>query len=200
MYGLANQGANSTADANFIAAWQRMVSIFRQQGVTNVRWVWSYANLSVPSDTKNPWNSPVNAYPGDGYVDWVAFDAFNRGTQSNGIPWQTFDQTISASYARAIGISAIRPVMISELGSNEYGDGGALKATWFSTMFTELPGAYPHLRAISYFDTSAKGFAYALQSSVPAYDAWTEGLRSINAAGVLNFRGNGQPMVTLTTW
>jgi beta-mannanase len=198
--GLANQGADATADANFIAAWQRIVTIFRQQQVSNVRWVWCYANLSVPSDTKNPWNSPVSAYPGDGYVDWVAFDAFNRGNQAMGLPWETFDQTISASYARATSISATRPVMISELGSNEYGDNGTLKATWFSTMFAELPAAYPHLRAISYFDTSDKGFLYALQSTEPAYEAWTRGLRSTNPSGVLNFRGNGLPLVTLTTW
>ncbi len=199
-YGLANEGADTTADTNFIAAWRHMVDVFRAQGATNVRWVWCYANHSVPSDVKYPWNDPANAYPGNEYVDWVAFDAFNRGNEQTGQPWQTFDELIGASYQRAVGISTLRPVMIAELGTDEWGDGGARKALWLSTMLTELPAAYPHLRGIGYFDFSNHEFAYGLQSSPAAEAAWVTGLRTLNAADVLNFRGYSVPLDALTGW
>ncbi len=199
-YGLVNQGADAAADKHFIAAWRRMVWIFRQQGVTNVRWVWCFANNGSPNPVKNTWNDPANAYPGDQYVDWVAFDAFNRGNQALQLPWLTFDQLVGASYAKAVSISANRPVMIAELASNEWGDDGMLKSQWFSTLFSELPAAYPHLRAISYFNYSRSPYWYGLQSSVAGDGAWITGLRSVDTNGVLNFRGYNVPFNSLTSW
>ena len=198
-YGLANQGANSQADVNFIASWQHIVTIFRQTGATNVRWVWCYANHGGPDEIGNAWNNPINAYPGDAYVDWVAFDAFNRGNAQLQVPWQTFDQLTAASYAKAVKVSPVRPVMIAELGTNEYGDGGALKQQWLTNLLTELPPAYPHLRAVGYFDLSNASYAYGLQSTVASYDAWIVGLRPLTG-GVLNFRGNGAALNGLTGW
>jgi hypothetical protein len=201
-YGLANQGADALADQHFITAWQHMVNVFRQVGANNVKWVWCYANKSQPDDTTHPWNNPVNAYPGDSYVDWVAFDAYNRGNQTLGKPWLTFDQLISASYARALGISPTKPLMIPEFGVNEWGDGGTLKAEFFTQMFNEIPTTYPHIRALIYFDFSVQryGYFYALTSSYASQNAWELGMRSLDMQHVLNYRGYGAPMNKLTTW
>jgi beta-mannanase len=209
-YGLANQGASTTADQNFIAMWRHMVNIFRSVGATNVKWVWCFANKSVPDDTKNPWNNPVNAYPGDAYVDWVAFDAFNRDSLTF-VPYDTFDQLVAVSYPRAISVPAngsgnagpptTRPVMISEIGVDEFHDGGAKKAAFITQMFNELPTVYPHLRSISYFDYSPTAtFNYALTSTPLAEQAWISGIRTVNMQHVLNYRGYGVPLNQITSW
>ena len=200
-WGLANQGASSTADAQFIAAWQHMVSIFRAEGATNVKFVWCYNNVSVPRTA--PWNNPAVAYPGDNYVDWIAWDMYNHGSATSGLRWYTFDQLMKNPYPLAVSISPNKPLMISELASNEDGDGGTMKAGWISQMLSDLqqPAAtnpYPHLRALLWFQSDSKTYSYDNESTAPAYSAWVNGLRTVDASGNLNFRSNGVELSQLT--
>ncbi|HEV7535162.1 MAG TPA: glycosyl hydrolase, partial [Acidimicrobiia bacterium] len=55
----------------YIAAWQRIVSIFRAEGATNVGWVWC-PNASGFSD-----GSAQQYYPGDDWVDWTCADGYD---------------------------------------------------------------------------------------------------------------------------
>ena len=202
-WGLANQGADAAADTQFIAAWRHVVNIFRQNGATNVKFVWCYNNASVPNATANPWNNPAHAYPGDTYVDWIATDAYNRGSSAVG-KWYTFDQVVSQAYGLAVSISTVKPVMLGELASNEYGDGGSMKATWISQMLGELQqpastNRYPHLRALLWFQSDTNGYSYDNESTSPAYTAWVKGLRTLDGAGVLNFRSNAAVFSSLST-
>ncbi len=194
-WGLANNGANSEADAAFIQAWRRMYGIFQQEGATNAKFIWCFANASVPNTKKAPWNDPANAYPGDAYVHWIGFDAYNRGNKLTGMLWNTFDATISASYQKAVAIAGRKPIMLGELASNEYGDGGAMKAAWVTRMFSELrsptaSNAYPHIRAITWFETDDTRFIYNSASTLPVYDGFALAIRTYGPSGVLDFRSN----------
>lgn len=56
--------------AALVAAWRHVVDRFRLAGATNVRWVFNPAGDLT-------WNPVVaGAYPGDGYVDYLGFDAY----------------------------------------------------------------------------------------------------------------------------
>jgi beta-mannanase len=208
-YSLYQQGASAAADSNFIAAWRYVVNKVRSAGANNVKWVWCYANHSIPDDTKNPWNNPMKAYPGDQYVDWVAFDAFNRDSQQF-VPVATFDQLIGTSYSRAVAVPAsgsdvggsptVRPVMIAEIGIDEMDSTGDKKAAFITQMFNEIPVNYTHLRAINYFDFSTSNFNYKLHSSDAALKAWVDGIRTYNSQNVLNYRGYGVPLNRLASW
>ncbi len=64
--------------AAYVAAWRHIVSVFRRQGTSNVKWVWS-PNVDQGS-------YPFARYfPGDSWVDYVALDGYNWGTSGTGV-------------------------------------------------------------------------------------------------------------------
>lgn len=68
--------------ADFINAWRHVVQIFREEGVTNVGWVW---NLNTFPASPVSWGIDtdiVSYYPGDEYVDWVGVDHYDYGNPS----------------------------------------------------------------------------------------------------------------------
>jgi mannan endo-1,4-beta-mannosidase len=63
---------NQNSPADYVGAWQEMVGYLRDtKGLHNLLWVLS---VNAPSDVPN-WQS---FYPGDGYVDVVAFDRYDE--------------------------------------------------------------------------------------------------------------------------
>jgi hypothetical protein len=203
-WGLANQGASASSDAAFVAAWRHMRTIFASENATNVRFVWCFASQALPSSTLDTWNNAANAYPGDAYVDWVGFDGYNRGSISGTQRWRTFDQTIGSAYALAVSISSNKPIIISEIASNEYGDGGMMKAQWISQMLSELAASgssnlYPNLRAFVWFEQDPSPYSFDSESTQPAYNAFVGGIRTVQPTGILAFRGNGNALATVTT-
>ena len=54
----------------FVAAWRHIVTLFRQQGATNVTWLWT-----PNSGGKNP-SSLRRYWPGGKYVNWVGLDGY----------------------------------------------------------------------------------------------------------------------------
>jgi hypothetical protein len=202
-WGLSKQGADAKAATEFIAAWRHMVELFRAQGATNVKFVWCFATgTSTLADTP-AWNEPSAAYPGDDYVDWISFDTFNQASMSNGKTWYSFQQIVNAGYATATSISANKPISISETASNEWGDGGAMKAAWINDMLYLLHSAtnpYPSLRLVTWYDpdNTADGYNYNVSSSTPALTTLANALRVKLADGTLAFRSNGAALATIT--
>ena len=88
-------------------------------------WVFSPNVDSVPGDAWNQW---TNYYPGDGYVDWMAFDGYNWGTVQTGSTWRSFTASRARS-TRARGRG--KPIMIPEIASAEQGGD---KAAWIAAI------------------------------------------------------------------
>jgi mannan endo-1,4-beta-mannosidase len=99
-------GYGKTSPASFVAAWRRIVDVFRAAGARNVTWMWTVnamdADAGIPSP--KPW------WPGRGYVTWVGIDGYYL--------------TPSAEFASVFGptIAAVRaltraPILISETGA-----------------------------------------------------------------------------------
>ncbi len=63
---------------DFVAAWIHIWNIFKEEGVTNVVWVWT-GNANGFKNQNSRGAYAWEYYPGDEYVDWVAADGYNWG-------------------------------------------------------------------------------------------------------------------------
>ena len=63
---------------DFVAAWIHIWNIFKEEGVTNVVWVWT-GNANGFKNKNDRGAYAWEYYPGDAYVDWVAADGYNWG-------------------------------------------------------------------------------------------------------------------------
>ena len=61
-------GVNGNTARDYVAAWRHLVTVFAEEGASNVRWVWS---PNVNPDGYLPFE---RLYPGDRWVDWLALD------------------------------------------------------------------------------------------------------------------------------
>lgn len=170
-----SEGANGNRAGEYVTAWRRVRDIFTSVGATNVSWVWS-PNVEYPGSI-----ALAGLYPGDAYVDWVAMDGYNWGTnpiQPSG--WVTFAQVFGPTYDRLGAIAPGKPVMIAETGSSEW---GGSKAAWIRDGLTTLPTAFPRVRALLWFDWNDGGMDWTLESSASSIAAFAAALDAPVYAG-----------------
>lgn len=146
----------------FVAAWRHVVSIFRAEGATNVKWVWS---PNVQEGSKYP-ISPY--FPGDEWIDYVGLDGYNWGATEG--QWKSLGEVFSASYATVTQLST-KPVIVTETSSSE---NGGDKAAWIRSGFmSELPRNLPRISAVVWFNKVQEQDwrINSSQSSLEAYRA-----------------------------
>ncbi len=159
----SHNGANAAATAKFIAVYRHIHDLFTAAGASNVLWVFSPNVDSVPGDAWNLWS---NYYPGDSYVDWMAFDGYNWGTVQAGSTWRTFTNIAGTLYA---GLAAKgKPIMIPETASTQLGGD---KAAWISAILPALKASYPAIKALVWFHMN-KETDWRIDSSPAARDAF----------------------------
>jgi hypothetical protein len=127
----------------YVNAWRHIVTVFRGEGASNVKWVWS-PNVDLGS-------YPFARYfPGDSWVDYVALDGYNWGTSGVGTDrWQSLSQVFSSSYQQITQMST-KPVIIAETSSSEVGGD---KAAWIREgLLRTVPEQFPRVRAVVWFD------------------------------------------------
>jgi hypothetical protein len=102
-------GDGHVSPADYIAAWRHVVTVFRDQGVGNVTWIWT-VNVDITASADNPSNgvaSPTPWWPGEAWVDWVGLDGyFYRSAE-------TFPIVFGTTFAQVRALTK-KPVMISE--------------------------------------------------------------------------------------
>jgi hypothetical protein len=112
----------------FISAWQKVITVFREQGVTNAKYVWTmtdYAFWRTDGGRADLW------YPGDAYVDAIASDSYNWFNCRPGIntAWHTLEWI--AAHMRDFGLAhpdvATNP-MHGNLTMSTYGLGECSKS------------------------------------------------------------------------
>jgi mannan endo-1,4-beta-mannosidase len=93
----------------FVAAWRHIVDVFRQQGASNVIWLWT-VNVDPPND--NAIQNPARWWPGSTYVNWVGIDGYYYKPSWTFAP--LFGPTIKIVYS----LSRLPiPILISEVGA-----------------------------------------------------------------------------------
>jgi hypothetical protein len=172
-------GVNGNAPGEFATAWRHVHDIFATVGATNVSWVWC-PNVELSANV----GSLASLYPGDAYVDWTGMDGYNWGTnpvKPGG--WKTFSQIFSATYRYIQGsVAPSKPMMVGEVASTEF---GGSKAAWIQEMIGDLPGEFPGIRALLWFDKYDDGMDWPLETSSAATSAFAQGIQNPTFVGNL---------------
>jgi hypothetical protein len=116
--------------ADFADAWRKVVTVFRDEGVTNTRFVWiltAYTFARTDARQASAW------YPGDEYVDAIGADGYNFFGCRDGVAtsWRSFAQIFEP--VRQFGLlHPSEPLMIAEFGSVEDPAEPGRKAQWIT--------------------------------------------------------------------
>ncbi len=135
-YSQAYPGSNTSA-ADFVAAWRRIVTVFRAQGANNAAFVWS---PNVPNIGEIGYGS---YYPGDSFVDWVGISFYSGNNMSD------MDEIYQQLAPR-------KPFFITEWATgtekNRYNSMFPGEVEWVRQFFAALETRYPRVKAISWFN------------------------------------------------
>ena len=136
------------------AAWRTVVDIFRAEGVDNARYTFITTAWNYHVDPANRRYVPT-WYPGDGYVDFIAADAYNWGNcldPDNGI-WRSLEQVIEP-FRQWGATHPDKPLMLAEWGTVEHATDPSAKAAWYAEardLFKQPQ--YSQFVGISYFNS-----------------------------------------------
>ncbi|MEU8260157.1 glycosyl hydrolase [Micromonospora sp. NPDC048999] len=113
---------NGNTPAQYVKAWQHVVTLFREAGATNVLWLWA-PNISRGATVRGI----SQFWPGDSWVDLVGFTGYGVGSSIYGFEssaGQTFDPTMKllAPYSK-------KPVVLAETGV-----AGIYKSQWITSL------------------------------------------------------------------
>jgi beta-mannanase len=138
------RNAIAGSPAAFVAAWRHIKDVFDADRVTNLVYVWNV----VGSDAQ----LSSSFYPGDAYVDWIAWDPYNWYKCHNS-QWASFGDKVEPFYGwlRQHGLGH-KPFMLSEYGSVENPADPNAKGEWFTDIPSTLQSRLPNLKAIVYFN------------------------------------------------
>ena len=168
-WGVGKRNAANT-DVGVAEAFRHIVKIFREESVTNVKWVWTTNSSNVGDNT-----TFTGTYPGDEFVDFISIDGYNWGNIKFWSRWKTFSQVFKKSYTALASID--KPMFIAETSCTE---SGGDKAEWITGMFKVLPEEFPRIFAVMWFNQSKSFEAdWALDTSAAAVEAWKAGLSTL---------------------
>jgi hypothetical protein len=152
-----NEPANKVAGnaADYKAAWARMVTFMKSQGVTNVTWVFAMAG-GVYAKLASTW------YPGNHYVDIIASTGMGSCTTSS-CTQRTQASIMAPMVAWAAQYHPHKRIAVAESGQVESTSDPNAKADWINATASDLrDSAYQGLEFIIYrhyqqyrLDTSA---------------------------------------------
>jgi hypothetical protein len=164
------RGVEGNNSYRYRAVWRRLVQIFRRRGADNVQWVWT-PNANAGGDF--PFR---DLYPGDRWVDWVGFDAFNWALRGE---WNSFTDLIDNTYEELAKLTD-RPMIVAETGSSE---SGGDKAEWVnSALRREIP-KLSRIRAVVFFDDQFEDQVDGESRPVDSrFDSSPETLRAFRSA------------------
>jgi hypothetical protein len=156
-----SEDANSNRPGEFVEAWRHVWQIFRDEGATNVRWVWSPVALAVRR----------SQYPGDRYVDRVGLTGFVGGYQLRFKPFRPFREVFGGPLADLRRIAPRKPVELSEIGVAEH---HGRKPRWIRDMLAFVRRT-PAIDAIVWFELDKKS-DWRIRSSPAAARAFAAGV------------------------
>jgi hypothetical protein len=131
----------------FKQAWRHVVTIFRNVGARNVRFLWTPFQRCTTCSTAEY----ADFYPGNRYVDYVGVTAINWGD----IQWTSFPGLIDEPLTTLRALTRTdrrpwgKPVILPEIASHW---AGGDKAAWLNEAYLGAYARWPNIRAMAYFD------------------------------------------------
>jgi beta-mannanase len=162
--------------ADYAKAFRRVVDIFNRVGADNVLFVWNMMGYVGGYGDIYP-----TLYPGDAYVDWIAYDPYNwYGCRSGSKP-RSFAEITKPFYDWTAAHAPSKPLMLAEYGVQEQPAGSPSKAAWFRDSLVQLKTTRTRIKALVYFNNlhNCDWRITSSSSSVAAY-------REIGRDGFLN--------------
>jgi hypothetical protein len=166
------QSQNRGTPQQYKAAFNHIVSVFRNAGVSNVSYALTITNTVFIKGQADTW------YPGDNTVDIIAPTGYNWacvpgqpnfGKPSCGQRWKSFQAAFSAPYAYTVRHG--KTMMVAETGSAEDPYHAGRKAQWILDMAHTAKG-WPALRGIIWFQAGQRLDYWKINSSQSALDAY----------------------------
>jgi hypothetical protein len=166
--------------AEYVKAWQRVVDIFRQEGATNVAFVWcaNFPSRDYPPTDANGGLAQIDPYyPGDGYVDWVGMDCYNIPDYERNLTRMLGDPSNTNGFYYKYCVQKGKPLYLGEVGCAEsltntkgwpVSTDALNKARWLHDWLYNMEKLYPKVKGFTYWNTTVGG-NYAL------YGSWTYG-------------------------
>ena len=151
---VGSRGSGSPAD--YRAAWRRIVTLFRQEGATNVRF--AMVLMSGSYHEKNSRKDADSYYPGSQYVDYIGSNYFNGWPAKPGAENRSFREGLAPFYRW--GTSKGKPLVIGTFGAQEHPDQPEHRSRWLQEAADTLE-EWPAVRLACYFNSSER-YPYAL--------------------------------------
>lgn len=153
----------------FKAAYRHIHKIFKDNNVTNVRFIWCPNSMSVPQEK---WNYIMDAYPGDEYVDFVGLDIYNGAGQTSAV-WASFRKVAIENYFILTQQLPNKPFFICETASRERGSTepklSQTKAEWIRQQSEAIKYDMPRVQLLNWFNE--KG-TFKINSSIESRNAF----------------------------
>lgn len=166
---------------NFKIAFKRIRQLFAEEGVpaASVRWVFAPNGYSDPSTP-----GFEEYYPGDAYVDVVAFSSYNFGYHPLNPykSWSTPSEVFSPYLTRMTAMAPSKPIMVAQTGTTAYYNSSRTtnpdqKNLWLKEAYTLL-AQYPSLIGIIYYNASPDyDWTFYLSGSV-SFTGYRDGVAS----------------------
>jgi len=117
-----NRSIDMGSKENYIGAWRRLVTVFDNAGVNNVDFIWVLQGTTFDPNRRQPgFEAPLDMYPGNDVIDWVAADIYNTAFTKNS--WKSMAELTIAFVKWAEINSPNKPLMLPEFGVAEDPDG-----------------------------------------------------------------------------
>ncbi|MES2590716.1 MAG: glycosyl hydrolase [Bacteroidota bacterium] len=135
-----------------IKAYCHIHSIFKQQNVTNVKFIWCPNSTSFPQEK---WNYIMDAYPGNEFVDYIGFDVYNGAGKETPV-WRSFRKEAIENYFIATQQLPDKPIFICETASRERqrneSSSAQNKAEWIQQMSQALKTDMSKVKLLTWFN------------------------------------------------
>lgn len=138
----------NTAD-KFKTMWKHVVKIFRTEGATNVKFVWSPLNASTKAKA---------LYPGNKWVDYVGFTSFNWGSYKN-TSWKNMINGVKSVTNGLKSYAGTKPWILAETGSIPTQPGHS-RPSWLTTGYNAIYSQIPNIKIIMYFNVDMTNLAH----------------------------------------
>ncbi len=152
--------------AQFISAFRHVHDLMAPLA-PKVVWVLNYANPSSSVAT--------SFYPGDAYLDWIAWDPYNwYNCGGHNDPWIQLSDKMAGFYGWAQTNHPSKPLMLAEYGSHQPSGTTPSKGQWFRDAAAQVPTTRPAVKAYVYFDrTGTSGDCqWSVDSSTDSLNGW----------------------------